>query len=297
MSELSIGLVGAGIMGRPMGLNLLAAGYPVTAYARRAEQLEPLMAAGATTASSPAEVSAASNLTIIMVADTPDMLEVVTGPDGCIHGAQAGHIVVDMSTVSPTETRAVSKQLQEKGIFMLDAPVSGGEAGAINGDLSIMVGGPQEIFDRVRLVFEVLGKNIERIGDAGAGQVAKACNQLLVAQTMAAVAEAFLLAEASGVDRAQVRKALLGGFAYSRILEVHGQRMLTDDYQPGFKAGLHLKDLRIVEREAYETGIELAGAKDTLGLMEQLVTQGDEDLDSAAIAKMVWQRSRKGSAA
>ncbi|MCY4611369.1 MAG: NAD(P)-dependent oxidoreductase [Gammaproteobacteria bacterium] len=209
-----------------------------------------------------------------MVADTPDILEVVTGENGVDKGARPGHIVVDMSTVSPTETRAVAQQLEAKGIAMLDAPVSGGETGAIDGTLSIMVGGPEEIFERVRPVFEVLGGQVRRIGDAGAGQVAKACNQLLVAQTMAAIAEAYLLAESSGVSREAVRDALLGGFAYGRILEVHGERMLTGDYQPGFKAELHLKDLRIVNREAQETGLTLSGAKDALHLMEQLGCTG-----------------------
>ena len=158
MSDLSIGWVGPGIMGRPMALNLLRAGYPVKAFARRPEQLEPLVEAGATTGNSPAEVSATTDLTIVMVADTPDMLEVVTGENGVDKGAQPGHIVVDMSTVSPTETRAVAKQLEAKGIAMLDAPVSGGETGAIDGTLSIMVGGPEEVFERVRPVLEVLGK-------------------------------------------------------------------------------------------------------------------------------------------
>ena len=293
MSQFSIGLIGAGIMGRPMALNLLRAGYPIKAFARRPQQLEPLTEAGATTGGSPAEVSAATDLTIVMVADTPDMLEVITGPNGVDKGAQPGHIVVDMSTVSPTATRTVARQLEAQGVAMLDAPVSGGESGAIDGSLSIMVGGPVEIFERVLPVFEILGKQVRRIGDAGAGQVAKACNQLLVAQTMAAVAEAFLLAESSGVSREQVREALLGGFAYSRILEVHGQRMLTDDYQPGFKAELHLKDLRIVDQEARETGLTLSGAEEALNLMEQLVAQGDGGLDSAALAKIVRSRSLK----
>ena len=293
MRQLSIGWVGPGIMGRPMALNLLRAGYPVKAFARRPRQLAPLIEAGATSGSSPAEVGAATDLTVVMVADTPDMLEVATGENGIDKGARPGHIVVDMSTVSPTETRSVARQLEAKGIAMLDAPVSGGEAGARDGTLSIMVGGPEEIFARVRPVLEVLGKQVRRIGDAGAGQVAKACNQLLVAQTMAAVAEAFLLAESSGVSREPVREALLGGFAYSRILEVHGQRMLSGDYRPGFKAALHLKDLRIVDREAREAGLSLSGAKDALRLMERLVAQGDGDLDSAALEKMVRRRSRK----
>ena len=293
MNEFSIGWVGLGIMGRPMALNLLRAGHPVKAYARRPEQLAPLIKAGATTGGSPAEVSANTDLTFIMVADTPDMVEVVTGESGVDKGARPGHVVIDMSTVSPNETRAVARRLQTKGIVMLDAPVSGGQAGAIDGTLSIMVGGPEETFKRVRPVLNALGRQVNRIGDAGAGQVAKACNQLLVAQTMAAVAEAFLLAESSGVSRDRVRDALLGGFAYSRILEIHGKRMLTEDYEPGFKAELHLKDLRIVDQEARETGLSLSGAKDALHLMEQLVARGDGGLDSSALAKVVRRRSLK----
>ncbi len=292
-SNLSIGWIGPGIMGRPMALNLLRAGHPVMAFARRPKQLAPLVEAGATTGDSPAEVSSDTDLTIVMVADTPDMLEVVTGKHGIAEGARPGHVVIDMSTVSPTETRAVARKLEANGVAMLDAPVSGGEAGAIDGALSIMVGGPEEVFKRVRPVLEILGKQVHRIGDAGAGQVAKACNQLLVAQTMTAVAEAFLLAEASGVSRERTREALLGGFAYSRVLEVHGQRMLTEDYRPGFKAELHLKDLKIVEREAREAGLSLPGATDASRLMERLVAHGDGGLDSAALAKMVHQRSRK----
>lgn len=292
MTQPSIGWIGTGIMGRPMALNLLRAGYALTAYARRPEPLEPLTAAGAATGKSPAEVAAAADLTIVIVADTPDMTEVVLGTHGILAGARPGHTVVDMSTVSPTETRHVAAELSRHGIAMLDAPVSGGEAGAIDGTLSIMVGGPAEVFERVRPVFEVLGATVRRIGDAGAGQVAKACNQLLVAQMMEGVAEALLLAEASGVSRARVREALLGGFARSRILEVHGQRMLDGAYRPGFKAHLHLKDLRIVEREARELGLHLSGMEDVLDLMRTLIEHGDGELDSSAIAKIVRERAR-----
>ncbi len=292
MSKPLIGWVGTGIMGRPMALNLLRAGYAVTAYARQPAQLEPLASAGATTGISPAKVAAATDLTVVIVADTPDMAEVVLGEHGILAGAAPGHTVVDMSTVSPTETREVAAELERHGIAMLDAPVSGGETGAIDGTLSIMVGGPEEVFEQVRPIFEVLGGTVRRIGTAGAGQVAKACNQLLVAQMMEGVAEAMLLAEASGVSRERVREALLGGFASSRILEVHGQRMLDDAYQPGFKAQLHLKDLRIVAREARELGLRLSGMEDVLDLMQALVENGDGELDSSAIAKIVRARAR-----
>ena len=293
MNKFSIGWIGLGIMGRPMALNLLRAGYPVKAFARRPQQLETLTQAGATTGENPAEISAKTDLTIVMVADTPDMLEVVTGPGGIDKGARPGHTVIDMSTVSPAKTRAVAKQLKEKGIDMLDAPVSGGETGAIEGSLSIMVGGAEDVFERAKPILDILGGQVRRIGDAGAGQVAKACNQLLVAQTMAAVAEAFLLAESSGVDCERVREALLGGFASSRILEVHGRRMLTNDFRPGFKAALHLKDLRIVAQEARELKLRLPGAEDALNLMEKLVALGDGELDSAAIEKIVRSRAFK----
>ncbi len=292
MSKTSIGWVGTGIMGRPMVHNLLRAGYPVTAYARRREQLEPLIEAGAQTATSLSEISAGTDVSIVMVADTPDMLEVITADGGLMDGAPSGHTIIDMSTVSPTRTRYVSEQLQARRIAMLDAPVSGGEVGAIEGTLSIMVGGPEEVFREMRPIFDVLGGQVRHIGESGAGQVAKACNQLLVAQTMAAVAEAYLLAQASGVSRERVREALLGGFAYSRILEVHGERMLNDDYQPGFKAELHYKDLHIVAQEARIMGLKLPGSEAVLDLMEELVNQGDGELDSAALAKIVGQRAK-----
>ncbi len=292
MSKTSIGWVGTGIMGRPMVLNLLRADYPVTVFARRPKQLDPLLEAGATAADSMAQVSASTEVSVVMVADTSDMLDVITGIDGLMEGAASGHTLIDMSTVSPSETRQVAKQLEKRGVAMLDAPVSGGEVGAIEGTLSIMVGGSETVFDRMRPILDVLGGQVQHIGANGAGQVAKACNQLLVAQTMAAVAEAYLLAESSGVSREQVREALLGGFAYSRILEFHGARMLSGDYQPGFKAQLHLKDLRIVAQEARDMELNLPGSAAALELMDELVRQGDGELDSAALAKIVWQHAR-----
>ena len=281
-------------MGRPMARNLLAAGCALRVYARRPEAARELFAAGAERCDSPAAAAAGAAATIVIVADTPDTTAVVLGERGVRAGAPAGHTVVDMSTIAPTETRRIAGVLAGDGIAMLDAPVSGGERGAIDGTLSIMAGGPADAYERMRPALEVLGGQVRRVGDAGAGQVAKACNQLLVAQTMAAVAEAFLLAEACGAKPAAVREALLGGFAYSRILEAHGARMLKDDYRPGFKAALHLKDLRIVADEARAAGLALPGSARAARLMAALVEAGGGELDSAAIARTV--RAEAGAA-
>jgi len=226
------------------------------------------------------------------VSDTSDVEQVILGDNGVIEGVQAGSVVVDMSTVSPSATRAMAERLRAAGAEMLDAPVSGGDIGARDGTLSIMVGGPEQAFERVRPLFEVMGKNIVHIGDNGAGQVCKACNQVLVAQTIAGVGEALLLAASSGVDAAKVRDALLGGFAYSRILEVHGKRMLDDDFTPGFKAALHQKDMRIVLEAANELGIALPGAAQVAQFLNALVGDGQGDLDSAAIYRI--QRTLNG---
>ena len=290
-----IAWIGTGIMGRPMARNLLAAGCALRVYARRPEAARELFAAGAERCDSPAAAAAGAMATIMIVADTPDTTAVVLGERGVRAGAPAGHTVVDMSTIAPTETRRIAGILAGDGIAMLDAPVSGGERGAIDGTLSIMAGGPAAAYERMRPALEVLGGQVRRVGDAGAGQVAKACNQLLVAQTMAAVAEAFLLAEACGAEPAAVREALLGGFAYSRILEAHGARMLKDDYRPGFKAALHLKDLRIVADEARAAGLALPGSARAARLMATLVEAGGGELDSAAIARTVREESGAAS--
>ena len=283
-------------MGRPMARNLLAAGCALRVYARRPEAARELFAAGAERCDSPAAAAAGAAATIMIVADTPDTTAVVLGERGVRAGAPAGHTVVDMSTIAPAETRRIAGVLAGDGIAMLDAPVSGGERGAIDGTLSIMAGGPAAAYERMRPAFEVLGGQVRRVGGAGAGQVAKACNQLLVAQTMAAVAEAFLLAEACGAEPAAVREALLGGFAYSRILEAHGARMLKDDYRPGFKASLHLKDLRIVADEARAAGLALPGSARAARLMAALVEAGGGELDSAAIARTVRAEADAASA-
>jgi len=287
-----VGFVGLGIMGRPMALNLVKAGYPLAVHARRPASMTPLVDAGATACASPAEVARQAPIVFTMVSDTSDVEQVILGDNGVIEGVQAGSVVVDMSTVSPSATRAMAERLRAAGAEMLDAPVSGGDIGAHDGTLSIMVGGPEQAFERVRPLFEVMGKNIVHIGGNGAGQVCKACNQVLVAQTIAGVGEALLLAASSGVDAAKVRDALLGGFAYSRILEVHGKRMLDDDFTPGFKAALHQKDMRIVLEAANELGIALPGAAQVAQFLNALVGEGQGDLDSAAIYRI--QRTLNG---
>ena len=291
MSE-RIGFVGLGIMGRPMALNLKRAGFELAVYARRPESMEPLASAGAAPCTSPADVARRSDICFTMVSDTPDVEQVILGPGGIAEGASPGSVVVDMSTVSPAATRAIAERLGERAIAMLDAPVSGGEQGAIDGTLSIMVGGDAEIFERVRPLFEVMGRNIVHVGPSGAGQVCKSCNQIVVGATIAGVAEAILFARASGVDPARVREALLGGFAASRILEVHGQRMIDDNFAPGFKTRLHQKDMGIVLDAAHELGLALPGAAAVAQYLNALVGQGLGEEDSAAIYKVLRAMSK-----
>lgn len=291
---MKLGFVGLGIMGRPMALNLRKAGHALSVYGRRSVTMKPLIDAGATPADSPKEVAAASDVIFVMVSDTPDVEHVVLGEHGIAQGARAGAIVVDMSTISPAATREMARTLAARRIDMLDAPVSGGEVGAVNGTLSIMVGGKKDVFDKVLPLFQSLGKNIVHVGDNGAGQVAKACNQIVVALTIEAVSEALTFARKNGVDAAKVRAALLGGFAGSKILEVHGQRMLDNDFKPGFKVKLHQKDLRIVMEDAGKLGLALPGAALVAQHLNALVGGGDSELDSAAIVKAVERLSALG---
>lgn len=292
-----IGFIGLGIMGRPMALNLLKAGYRMAVYARRDEAAQPLAQAGALVCSNVEEVAAKTDICFTMVSDSSDVEAVILGSrdslaEGLVGGIQPGSLVVDMSTISPSVTRGIAARLHEAGVSMLDAPVSGGEQGAIDGTLSIMVGGPAAALERARPLLEVLGKTIVHVGAAGAGQVCKACNQVVVGQTIAGVAEALLFAQASGVDAAKVREALLGGFANSRVLDVHGKRMLEDDFGPGFKAKLHQKDLRIFLEGAYELGLALPGAAQIQQWLNVLVGKGDGELDSAAIYRVLENLNR-----
>ena len=289
----NIAFIGPGIMGKPMALNLIRDGHRLFVHARRAPAMQPLADAGATACSSPQEAMAASGFCILMVSDTPDVQEVLFAENGVMQGAREGSIVIVMSTISPEETRRMAQRLEAAKVHLLDAPVSGGDQGAIAGTLSIMVGGEKQAFERARPLLECMGKNIVHIGATGAGQVAKLCNQLLAAQTIAAVAEAFAFARAANVDCARVREALLGGFASSRILQLHGQRILDDNYTPGFKASLHLKDMKIAAATASANGLRLPGTEATKRLLEQLVDNGDGELDSSAINKIIAAQSRE----
>ena len=290
---MKLGFIGLGIMGRPMALNLRRAGHALWVYGRRAETMQPLTEAGATACASPREVATNADVIFIIVSDTPDVEQVILGDKGVIHGARPGSAVVDMSTISPAATRVFAEKLAQRGVEMLDAPVSGGEVGAVNATLSIMVGGKVKTFEKVKPLFEAMGKNIVHVGDHGAGQVAKACNQIVVSLTIEGVSEALTFARRNGVDAAKVRAALMGGSAGSRILEAHGKRILDNDFKPGFTVKLHQKDLRIVIEDAHKLGIGLPGAALVAQHLNALMGSGDGELDSAAIVKVVERMSGK----
>jgi 2-hydroxy-3-oxopropionate reductase len=292
---MNIGFIGLGLMGRPMALHLEKAGHSLHLWARRPESLEPFSAVNARTHASPAEVARAAEVVIVMVADAPDVEAVCLGEHGLAAGAvlknEPGLIVVDMSTIAPDAARRIGMRLAERGIEFIDAPVSGGETGAINAALTIMAGGKPEVFEKVRPLFEKMGKSATLIGDSGAGQVAKACNQILTGVGVMAVAEAFNFAQKSGVDPARVREALLGGFAYSKILENHGQRMLDRNFNPGFKAWMHQKDLRIVMEEAHRLGLMLPSAAATAQMFNAMVGSGMGEKDSIAALQLLEKMS------
>jgi len=270
-------------MGKPMAKHLLAAGFPLTVHSRSPGPVDELVAAGAARADDPATVALGSDVTITMLPDTADVELVLTGHRGVIESATAGSLVIDMSSIEPGSTRAMAEKFATKDVAMLDAPVSGGERGAIDAALSIMVGGEESAFTRAMPVLETLGANIVYVGASGGGQVCKACNQLVVAATIEAVAEALLLAERSGVDPAKVRAALLGGFAASKILEVHGQRMLDRAFEPGFRIRLHRKDARIIERAALSAGSPIPSFAVVSRQLQDAVEAGRAEQDHSAL--------------
>lgn len=291
MQKEKIGYIGLGIMGKAMVENLAKAGHKVNVYARRQASVDALETDNIQAYSSPAALARDCSVIISCVSDTPDVEQVLVGPEGAIQGIQPNALVIDMSTISPESTRSIAVQFANAGASMLDAPVSGGEVGAIAATLSIMVGGSAKDFERAFPIFECLGKNIIHVGESGAGQVAKACNNLVAAQTVVAVAEAFLLAKSCNVDPTKVREALLGGFAYSRVLELHGQRVLDNNYVPGFKTKLHEKDIRIALKSADAHSITLPGTELSEKYLQALLEQGDGELDSSAIAKVILKGS------
>ncbi len=293
MSE-TVGFIGLGVMGRPMAKHLLAKGYAVIVHNRSRASVDELVAAGATAGHSPADVAAQATVVITMVPDTPDVEAVVTASDGVLSRLQKGAVLIDMSSISPVATKRLAALVAAKGSTMLDAPVSGGEIGAINATLSIMVGGDRAAFDRVKPILECMGKP-ERIvhisSEPGSGQVCKVANQIAIGGALAGVSEAFALARKAGVDVAAVRQALLGGFAASRVLEVHGERMLKSDYKPGFRARLYQKDLRLANEVASAQAVAIPATAVVTQLVNALVASGGGDLDYSAMGTVIAKLS------
>lgn len=271
-----------------MALNLAQAGHALHLWARRPESLVPFRAQpDITIHTSAAEVAANAEVVFTMVADAPDVAQVLLGAEGVAAGARPGLIAVDMSTIAPAAAREIAVELARHDIVFVDAPVSGGEKGAIEASLTVMAGGPADAFLQVEPLLRVLGRSVTHIGPTGAGQVAKACNQILTGVTVTAVAEALNFARRSGVDVGRVRQALLGGSAASRILENHGQRMLERNFQPGFKAWMHQKDLGIVMAEAQRLGLVLPTAAAAAQMFNALVGSGHGEEDSIAVLKLL----------
>ena len=278
------GFIGLGIMGNPMAANLLKNGVQLAAYTRSGVAAE-LTQAGATACDSPAAVTEKADVIFIMVPDTPDVERVLFGENGVASKLKAGQIVVDMSSISPIATREFAAKVREKGADYLDAPVSGGEVGAKAASLTIMVGGAQATFDKVKPLFDMMGKNISLIGEVGAGQVCKVANQVIVAATIEAVGEALLLASKAGVDAEKVRTALMGGFASSRILEVHGERMTKRTFNPGFRIELHQKDLNLALATAQALGVALPNTSTCMQLFNACTANGGKAWDHSGMVR------------
>jgi 2-hydroxy-3-oxopropionate reductase len=292
MSNPIIGFIGLGIMGKPMARNLIKAGYSLVVHNRSHASVEELTKEGAQTATSPQEVASRSEVVITMLPDSPDVEIVYAGEKGVFGSVKPGTLLIDMSSISPVVARKLTVEAEKRGCDMLDAPVSGGEAGAINGALSIMIGGKAAAVERAMPIFQVLGKTIVHVGEAGAGQVAKAANQIVVGVTIEAVSEALVLAKKAGVDPAKVRQVLLGGFAQSRILDAHGQKMLERNFKPGFRIRLHEKDLKIALATGTEYGVPLM----VTGLVAQMMTamrsMGNGDLDHSGLVTLIEELAK-----
>jgi 2-hydroxy-3-oxopropionate reductase len=292
MANPVIGFIGLGIMGKPMARNLIKAGYSLVVYNRSPAAVGELCKEGAQRAASSKQAAAQSDVLITMLPDSPDVELVYLGDQGVFAGAKTGMLLIDMSSISPIVARKLAADAQSAGIDMLDAPVSGGEAGAISATLSIMIGGKASAVERAMPIFQALGKNIVHVGDAGAGQVTKAANQMVVGTTIAIVSEALVLAAKAGVDPAKVRQALLGGFAQSKILEAHGQKMLDRNFKPGFRIRLHEKDMKIALSTGSEYGVPLMVTSQVLQIMTAMKSMGNGDLDHSGLVKFVEELAR-----
>lgn len=282
---MKIGFIGLGIMGAPMAGHLQQGGHELQVVRHRSPIPQNLLDGGAVEHDSAARVAENSDIIITIVPDTPDVERVLFGDDGVAGGLSAGKVVVDMSSISPIETREFARRVNELDCEYLDAPVSGGQAGAENAALAIMVGGSQETFDRVKPVFDLMGKNITLVGDNGAGQTAKVANQIIVALTIEAVGEGLLFASKAGVDPARVREALMGGLAGSKIMEMHGERMIKRTFDPGFRIELHQKDLNLALQGAKALGVSLPNTATTQELFNACAGNGWEALDHSGLVK------------
>lgn len=287
MTAMRLGYIGLGTMGAAMAENLMKAGFPITVWNRTLSKADRFVAMGAKLAGSPADVARNSDLVFVNVSDTPDVLEVVLGKHGVIEGAHPGMILVDHSTIKPAASRQIYEALKEKGVFALDAPVSGGDIGAKNGTLSIMVGGETEVLEKVIPVLKVVGKTITHVGEAGAGQVAKAANQIMVAAQMVAEAELLIFAQKAGADPQKVIEAIKGGAAQCWTLDVKAPRLFAGNREPGFKSHLQAKDLNIVMETAREYLAVLPATAVNTQLYNGMVAAGSGELDNSAVIQMI----------
>ena len=281
---MKIGFIGLGIMGTPMALHLANAGHQLFVHTR-SQVPEAIGAAGAVRCDNAAAVARETDVVFTMVPDTPDVEAVLFGENGVAHGLSKGKVVVDMSSISPMATKTFAKKINDLGADYIDAPVSGGEVGAKAGSLTIMCGGDEAVFERIKPLLELMGKNITLVGGNGDGQTTKVANQIIVALNIAAVSEALVFASKAGADPAKVRQALMGGFAASRILEVHGERMIKRTFNPGFRIKLHQKDLNLALQGAKEIGVSLPQTANAAQLMQACAAHGMGDLDHSALVK------------
>ena len=282
-----IGFIGLGIMGRHMAKHLLNAGYEVVAYDIVPEAIEQMVGAGAERGASCRDVAARSDVIISMVPDSPDVEKVALGEDGIIDAAKSGHIYIDMSTIAPQTAIEVAEVLGEKGVRCLDAPVSGGEVGAQNATLSIMVGGPEDVFKEMLPIFEEMGKTVTLCGPNGAGQTVKACNQIQVALNFVGMAEAFVLGAKAGVDPAIILQVLSGGYAQTRVMDVRGPKVIKGEFEPGFKSRFHYKDLNIIMSTAKDLHVALPATAVAHELFSALMALGRGDLDHSAVITII----------
>jgi 2-hydroxy-3-oxopropionate reductase len=292
MNKPVAGFIGLGIMGKPMARNLMKAGYSLVVHNRSRAAMQELVKDGAQAAGSPKEVAERSEVIITMLPDSPDVELVYTSDQGVFAEVKPGMLLIDMSSISPIVARKLAAGAQERGCDMLDAPVSGGETGAIGASLSIMIGGKVSAVETAMPIFQALGKNIVHLGDAGAGQVTKVANQMVVGTTIAIVSEALVLAAKAGVDPAKVRQALLGGFAQSKILEAHGQKMLDGNFKPGFRIRLHEKDMKIALATGFEYGVPLMVTGQVAQMMNAMNSMGHGDLDHSGLVKLIEEMAK-----